>query len=462
MWAYADILKATGAKSIVRDLKIPRFSIDTRTLKPGEIYIALRGDDLDGHKFVREAISKGAVAAIIDTPLDNVPADLMICVSDTDQALVDLANFRRPQLTGRIIGITGSAGKTTTKEMAKALFERLGKTYANPKSFNNHWGVPLTLANAPLDAEYLIFEMGMNHFGEMSKLTNMIKPEITIITTIANSHVGFLGSLDNIAKAKAEIFEGMNSDGIVILNGDIPQTTLLKELAQEKGIHNIITFGERAQNSVVLNDYDYRDSMGHIEATILGKPISYKLGIAGKHMAMNSLAALTVVHVAKGDILKAAPVLEGFGYVERRGQHLQFPWKGGEITIIDETIGAASMKLVIETMGLFPSKGRRIVILGDIREQGEFEVAAHRDLKEAITKTKIDGVFCCGELMGHLYEVLPDNLKLGHFDSSKEAIETVLDSIKPDDLILIKGSKSVKMDLIIEAIRNLQAGRQER
>ncbi len=453
MWMYADILKATNGKGVARDVAVPGFSIDTRTLKPGEVYIAIRGETMDGHRFIGDAFEKGAIAAIVDASIYDIPYDFLIHVNNTDQALMDLGNFRRSQLTGHIIGITGSAGKTTTKEMTKAVFERLGKTYASPRSFNNHWGVPLTLANAPLDAEFLIFEMGMNHPGEMSRLTQMVRPEIAIITTIAGSHVGLLGSLDNIARAKAEIFEGMDSDGVLILNGDISQTNLLKELAQKKGIHNILTFGEGAENSVVLKDHGYKGGVGYVEATILGKPISYKLGIAGKHMAMNSLVALTAVSAVGGDISKAIPALESFGYVEGRGQHLKLPWKDSEVTVIDETFNASSMGTIIQIMDLFPCTGRRIAILGDIREQGDFEIQTHKDLKDVITKTNIDGVFCCGELMGHLYEILPDNLKLGHFGSSKEAINAILDYINPGDLVLIKGSHSMKMDTIITAIK---------
>jgi len=453
MWTYKDILQAIQGKGTSRDLIVPGFSIDTRTLKAGEIYIAIRGESLDGHLFVRDAISKGAVAAIVDHPMEGIPADVLIEVANTDQALIDLGQFRRSQLKGHIIGVTGSAGKTTTKEIVKMLCEKLGKTHASPKSFNNHWGVPLTLANAPLDAQYLIFEMGMNHPQEISRLTHMVKPHIALITTITQAHVGFLGSTENIARAKAEIFEGMDEKGIAILNGDILQTALLKEMALKQGIKNVLTFGESAYNASILKHYEYKHPLNHIQAVIMGDLVEYDLGLAGKHMAMNSLAALTVIKALGEDLSKVLGTLKNFKYLERRGQHLIFPWKSGTITVIDETFNATSMELILQNMELFSCTGRKIAILGDIREQGNFAVEAHRNLKDAIENTQIDGVFCCGELMGHLYEALPKNLRLGHFNSSKEAINDIINYINPGDLLLIKGSKSMKMDLIIDAIK---------
>jgi UDP-N-acetylmuramoyl-tripeptide--D-alanyl-D-alanine ligase len=451
LWSKTEVIKAAQGQAEGLNWESTGVSIDTRTLQEGDLYIALRGDQMDGHRFVAEAFRKGAVSAIVDQMLpdyEHLKSSLII-VKDTFKALQDLGAYARMRLKGRVIGVTGSAGKTTTKEMLKLAFGTKGLTYASSKSFNNHWGVPYSLAECPQKSQYAIFEMGMNHEGELQKLTEIVHPHISIITTIAPAHLEYFGSLEKIAEAKAEIFKGMDVHGKVIINGDLDQTQQLKDLAIQQGIKDIYTFGENPGVDAQLIGYEVQGNEAHITVQILGKPLTYALTALGKHMAFNSLAVLLAAHLEGLSLSVAANALCQFHALAGRGQVLKLPYKNGTITVLDESYNAnpASMQAAFEKIGGMSLEGKRFAILGDMGELGSLAPKMHEFLREHIEKNKIKKVYVCGPLMKYLYEALPQELK-GHYCPEKkceELVPYIKKDLQPGDAVLIKGSNFMKM-----------------
>jgi len=460
LWTAAEIVQATGGAA-TRDFECGGVSIDTRTLKPGDLFIALKGDALDGHDYVEAAFRAGAAAALVKKefiPQSDAP---LVRVDDTMTALEALGRAARARSQAKIIAVTGSAGKTGTKEMLAVAFGALGKTHASKKSFNNHWGVPLSLSTMPKDAAYGIFELGMNHVGELAQLTAQVRPHIALITTVEPVHIEHFKNVEEIADAKAEIFLGMDKDGIAVLNFDNPHFARLKGHAEKRGIAKIFSFGEDEDAQSRLIDCALHADSSHITAEILGERIKYKLNIPGKHIAMNSLGVFTIVKAAGGNLNAAAEALRNSTPVEGRGNRIQVTIAEGQppLTIINESYNAnpASMLAAFKVfeMAAPPAGGRRIAVLGDMLELGRDGPRLHAELANPLLKAKTDLVFCCGAQMDALYHVLPPDWRGAHAKDSQELAKQVAAAVGPGDVVLVKGSAGSKMSYVVQALQSL-------
>jgi UDP-N-acetylmuramoyl-tripeptide--D-alanyl-D-alanine ligase len=458
LWTSAEIAQATGGKAS-QQFESSGVSIDSRTLKKGDIYIALKGDMLDGHDYVEAAFKAGASAAIVKNGFTS--SGPLVHVDDTLTALEKLGRASRARSKAKIIAVTGSAGKTGTKEMLAIVFGALGKTHASKKSFNNHWGVPLSLALMPQDTAYGIFELGMNHAGELAKLTEQVRPHIALITTVEPVHIEHFKNVEEIADAKAEIFLGMDKDGIAVLNADNAHFARLKSWAEKRGLGKVLSFGEDEQAQSRLVDCSLHADSSKVTADILGERVKYKLNISGKHIAMNSLGVLTVVKAASGNLALAVEALKNSEPVEGRGNRIQVTTAEGQppVVIINEGYNAnpASMLAafrVFEMVAPAPG-GRRIAVLGDMLELGRDGPRLHAELANPLLKAKADLVFCCGAQMDALYQVLPPDWRGAHTKDSQELAVQVAAAVRPGDVVLVKGSAGSKMSYVVQALQSL-------
>lgn len=463
LWTSSDAAKAAGGKASGQWVATG-ISIDTRTLQKGDLFIAIRGDTMDGHTFTADALAKGAVAVVIDHAIDGVPEDKSLMVADTFKAMQDLGVAARARTGAKIIGVTGSVGKTGTKEMLGRAFSALGQTHYSEKSLNNHWGVPLSLARMDAGCDYGVFEMGMNHANEIAPLTQMVKPHIAIITTIAPVHTEhFPDGLDGVARAKSEIFTGMDAHGVAIINRDNPQYDLIVSEAQKVGITKILSFGEHEKADARLVECLVASNGTRITARIMSEDISYTLKDAGPHNAMNSLAVLMAVKVAGGDIQKAISALKEIEPPAGRGkrEYINVGDVNNLITLIDESYNASpvAMQAAFKVMALIdPGRGgRRIAVLGDMYELGDKSADMHRDLALPLQAAGIDLVYTCGKLMKNLYDAVPEQNRGAHRDDATEMAQIVPDVLVPGDVVLVKGSRGggdkPRMQLVVEALR---------
>ncbi|MEI8320869.1 MAG: UDP-N-acetylmuramoyl-tripeptide--D-alanyl-D-alanine ligase [Alphaproteobacteria bacterium] len=453
-WTAQKIAEATQGKLIGNtDWSTVAFAIDSRALKVGNVFIALEGEKVDGHDFVKQVIDKGAIAAVVHKKLPSYPSNFpLILVEKTDKALVNLGNYARKNFKGKVVGVTGSAGKTSTKDMLAFCLADQAKTHKSEKSFNTKLGVPLTIANCPPASEFLVLEIGMSLPGEISLLTHIAKPDVAIITTIAHAHIEFLKSLDGVAKAKAEIFEGLQPNGTAIVNGDLDQTHILVEKAKENNVKNIFLFGENPACQTRLLKYEPSSAGCHIRAEILGEEVSYKLQAFGKHHAMNSLAVLTALKMFKADLQKAIITIGNFTETEGRGKSYLLR---DDILLVDESYNANpdSTRAALIAFQERPINGRRIVILGDMGELGPQSGLYHRNLKTTLQNMKIDFLFTYGPLMKELFQEAHQEIHAKHFDDLNELSEELTRIIKPKDELFIKSSKSTRLSLVAERIR---------
>jgi UDP-N-acetylmuramoyl-tripeptide--D-alanyl-D-alanine ligase len=442
-------------------------SIDSRTVSRGDLFIAIRGEKSDGHAYVADALDKGAVCAVVDQAVPGVDPARLLIVADTFRAMEDLGRAARARTGAKIIGITGSVGKTGTKEMLAAAFSSYAQTHASAKSYNNHWGVPLSLSQMHAGTDIGIFEMGMNHAGEITPLTGMVRPDIAIITTIAAVHAGnFDNGVEGIAQAKAEIFDGMIAGGAAILPRDNEWYDLLKARAEEKGVR-ALSFGEHESADARLTDCLLAANGTRVNAVILGQPCAFTLQMAGKHLAMNALAVLLAVAVAGGDVGKAASALNRLEPLAGRGkrEELDIGDKNNPVVLIDESYNASpeSMKAAFRVLALIdPGRGgRRIAVLGDMYEQGVNAARIHEELAMPLMAANVQLVYTSGPLMKNLYNALPENKRGAHIDDSAELAKIVPDVLVPGDVVMVKGSRGggekPRMQLVVEALRALPA-----
>jgi UDP-N-acetylmuramoyl-tripeptide--D-alanyl-D-alanine ligase len=437
---------------------ITGISIDTRTIKSGEAYFAIKGDVHDGHAFVEAALKAGAGLAVVEaTQRDKFPADArLLVVDDVLAALVELGIASRVRLKAPIIAITGSVGKTSTKEALRRVLEAQGKTHASVASFNNHWGVPLTLARCPADVRFAIFEIGMNHAGEIETLVRMVRPHFAVITTVEPVHLEFFAGVEAIADAKAEIFSGLEPDGVAILNRDNSQFARLQKSAKKAGVSRIVSFGADKKAEARLLDVSLHPTCSAVHANILGHDVTYKLGMPGRHMAMNSLAVLAAAELMGADLVHAALTLSQVVPAAGRGVRHVLEVSGGEATLIDESYNAnpASMAAAINVLGAAAvgPKGRRIAVLGDMLELGPDGAKLHAGLLDAVQSNGIDLVFCCGPLMRNLWDALSTGKRGGYAGDAAALESQVLAAIRAGDAIMVKGSLGSKMKPIVSAL----------
>ncbi|WP_441276743.1 UDP-N-acetylmuramoylalanyl-D-glutamyl-2,6-diaminopimelate--D-alanyl-D-alanine ligase [Tardiphaga sp. 172_B4_N1_3] len=454
--ALVEAMRATVQGALPEG--ITGISIDTRTIKPGEAYFAIKGDVHDGHAFVEAALKAGAGLAVVEAAQrDKFSADArLLVVDDVLAGLVELGLASRARLKAPIIAITGSVGKTSTKEALRRVLEAQGKTHASVASFNNHWGVPLTLARCPADVRFAIFEIGMNHAGEIETLVKMVRPHFAVITTVEPVHLEFFAGVEAIADAKAEIFLGLEPDGVAILNRDNAQFARLQKSAKKAGVSRIISFGADQKAEARLLDVSLHPTCSAVHANILGHDVTYKLGMPGRHMAMNSLAVLAAAELMGADLVHAALTLSQVVPAVGRGARHVLEVPGGEATLIDESYNAnpASMAAAINVLGAAAvgPKGRRIVVLGDMLELGADGAKLHAGLLDAVQSNGIDLVFCCGPLMRNLWDALSTGKRGGYAGDAAALESQVLAVIRAGDAIMVKGSLGSKMKPIVSAL----------
>ncbi len=440
-------------------------SIDSRTITKGEAYFAIKGDVHDGHDFVAAALKAGAALAVVETAQRDkfAPDAPLLAVEDVLAGLVDLARVARARLSGQVIAVTGSVGKTSTKEALRRVLGAQGETHASAASFNNHWGVPLSLARCPASARFAIFEIGMNHAGEIEPLVRMVRPQVAVITTVEPVHLEFFAGIEAIADAKAEIFAGVEPGGAVVLNRDNSQFARLQRRAEKLGINSIVSFGADKKSDARLIDVSLHSACSAVHANILGHDVSYKLGMPGRHMAMNSLAVLAAASLAGADLALAALSLSQIEPAAGRGARRVLEIANGEAILIDESYNAnpASMAAALNVLGraAVGPHGRRIAVLGDMLELGPTSPALHRGLNDAVKANQIDLVYCCGPLMRSLWDALSTGKRGGYAESATGLEAQVVAAIRAGDAIMIKGSLGSKMKTIVDALEKRFPGR---
>ncbi len=422
--AMAEAMRA-ARNGVLPDV-VTGLSIDTRSIKPGEAYFAIKGDVHDGHDFVDAALEAGAALAVVETAQrDKFAADApLLVVGDVLDGLRDLASVA---------------------------------------SFNNHWGVPLSLARCPSDARFAIAEIGMNHAGEIEPLVKMVRPHVAIITTVEPVHLEFFSGIEAIADAKAEIFTGVERGGAAVLNRDNAQFARLTRRAKENGIAQIVSFGSDAKADARLIDLSLHATCSAVHANILGSDVTYRLGMPGRHMAMNSLAVLAASSLAGADLALAALSLSSLKPAAGRGVRRALDLRNGEATLIDESYNAnpASMTAALNVLGQaeIGTRGRRIAILGDMLELGPAGPDLHRALADAVKASNIDLVYCCGALMRNLWDALSPGKRGGYAENSAGLEAEVVAAIRAGDAIMVKGSLGSKMKIIVNALERRFPGR---
>ncbi len=460
LWIWdALVAAADGTAEGTPAGAITGFSIDTRSLAPGEVFVALT-DQRDGHEFVGAAFAAGASAALVRNefvgPADGGP---LIRVDDPLRALERIAVAARARIRSeaRVVAVTGSAGKTGTKEMMRACLATAGKVHAPEKSFNNHWGVPLTLARMPADVDFAVIEIGMNHAGEISPLTRMARPHIAVITNVLPVHVGnFPDGEEGVAKAKAEIFEGLEPGGIAVLPRDNRHFATLSAAATAHGAR-VVTFGTTTDAYVGAREIKLEDTGSKIIAEIAGRELRYNLGTVGVHIAVNSLAVVATLDALHLPLEKATAPLTGITPPVGRGARTLLKTDKGTILLINESYNAnpASMRAAIAVLGAVSreSYSRRVAVMGDMLELGEGAEAYHIGLADALASAEVDAVFACGLNMRKLYETLPPKQRGACAPDSAALIQSVVDALQPGDVVMIKGSLGSRMAPIVDAIK---------
>jgi UDP-N-acetylmuramoyl-tripeptide--D-alanyl-D-alanine ligase len=462
LWTIEAMASAMGAE---RHGPLPQsisgISIDTRTIASGEAFFAIQGDSRDGHDFVASALeAKAGVAVVAAARRAQCPdgAPLLV-VPDVLAALRDLAGAARLRTQAQVIGVTGSVGKTSTKEALRLALSTDGETHASAASYNNHWGVPLSLARCPASARYAVLEMGMNHAGEIAPLSRLARPHVALITTIAPVHLEFLGSLTKIADAKAEIFLGVEPGGAAVINRDVAQYEQLKRRAREAGVSRVVSFGEHAKADAGLIKCVLHPHCSTVQADILGTEITYKIGAPGRHLVHNSLAVLATAVLVGADLALAALALAELKAISGRGAPIEINLPGGPALVIDESYNAnpASVDAALALLGQAPigPQGRRIAVLGDMLELGPKGKALHRGLADPVAANAVDLVFCCGPLMQSLWQALPASRRGGYAEDSAALEAQVVRSIRAGDVVMVKGSLGSRMAPIVKALQRV-------
>jgi UDP-N-acetylmuramoyl-tripeptide--D-alanyl-D-alanine ligase len=454
-----DVMSAAmrAERSGALPAEVSGISIDSRTLAKGDAFFAIQGENRDGHDFVDNALKGGAGLAVVasDRRASFADAPLLI-VPDVLEALRDLARAARMRMRSRVVAVTGSVGKTGTKDALRLALSANGETHTSIASYNNHWGVPLSLARCPATSKYAVFEIGMNHAGEITPLTKLVRPHVAIITTIEPVHLEYFGSVDKIADAKAEIFSGVEAGGAAVLNRDNAQYARLAASAKAANVARVISFGEHDEADARLLRVSLHPDCSTVEARILGQVVTYRLGAPGRHLVLNSLAVLAAVSLVGADLALSALALNNLKPASGRGARTVLTVPGGNALLIDESYNAnpASMRAAIALLGqaTIGKRGRRVAVLGDMLELGASGPELHRALADPIEAAGIDVVFCSGPLMQVLWEALPSYVRGGYAETAAGLEASVLDAIRAGDAIMVKGSLGSKMGPIVKAL----------
>jgi UDP-N-acetylmuramoyl-tripeptide--D-alanyl-D-alanine ligase len=462
LWTSAEAARATGGVN-TRAWTASGVSIDSRSVKPGDLFIALAGPNFDGHEFIAAAFNAGAAAAVASRRPAALAAEAsLLMVPDTMAALEALGRAARNRSNARFAAITGSVGKTGTKEALRLVLSAAGATAASEGNLNNQWGAPLSLARMPRDARYGVFELGMNHAGEIAPLSRLVRPHVAVITTVEPAHLEFFPSLAAIADAKAEIFLGVEPDGAAVLNRDNVHFERLAQAARAAGINRIIGFGENEAAEARLLSCRLDAEASQVEAEILGTRVAYRLTVPGRHIVQNSLAVLGAAALLGIDLHEAAASLRQVALLKGRGARLVIDTPQGSFTLIDESYNAspAAMRAAVAVLGRsLPGKGgRRVAVLGDMRELGVDADRLHAELATALAAASVDLLFCCGPHMRALAAAAQSNLAVEHAPESNALVPMVLHAVKPGDVVLVKGSLGSRMAPIVDALKTLARG----
>ncbi len=488
LWTSGEVITVTGGTfdGTGHWPPISGISIDTRTLEPGDLFVALQ-DQRDGHEFVTAAFAKGAVLALVSLDYEKSADDgQLLRVNDPLAALEKMASAARARLnhTARIVAVTGSAGKTTTKEMLRVSFAHMGKVHASQKSYNNHWGVPLTLARMPRDTEFAVIEIGMNHAGEIGPLSKMTSPHVAIITSVLPVHLEHFSGLQAIAKAKTEIFEGLEKSGWAVIPRDTSQfETLAKKAASAVGetyeaviehtSERVVSFGTHQDSLNVIDQIKLELDRSRADLT-LGRQfgLSFEIGLPGKHNVLNAGACITAWFSAIAGLKLASKdvgdeiyggldgVLKALATMKMdpvgRGQVFELGNKRiSQLTLIDESYNAnpASMRAALENLSLYPADRRKVAVIGDMLELGDSADDLHAALIDPLQSAGIDLVFACGAHMKVLYDKLPEQMRGGFAQNSKDLKPILLGALQTLDIVMIKGSNGSKLGLLVEAMK---------
>ena len=451
-WQSKDAEKATGGKSLI-SWQANRAEIDSRAIKGGEIFFALKGENVDGHLYVKAALEKGAAAAVVSTipkGLENAP---LLVVDDVEKALWDLARFNRARAKGKLIGVTGSVGKTSTKEALKLLLSEQGSTYATEGNYNNHLGVPLSLCRFDPASAFGIFEMGMNHPDEIRPLTKLVQPHATLITNVEAVHLEFFSSVAQIADAKSEIMEGLLPEGVAIIPADSPHKDRLLAHAKKAGIKMITLFGASPEVDFALLEIKEKNDGQEVTASIRGTRISYFMPVIGRHIALNSLAVLAGVEALGADVQKAASTYKEYVAADGRGSSYAIDWEGTRFTLIDDSYNAspASMRASFAVLKSNAKIGRSIAALGEMRELGENSAEFHKELAEGLKN--IDLVLTAVGDMRHLNAALSPSQRGPHLEKAEDLLPALKSVLKTGDTLLVKGSHGSLIYKIAEKLK---------
>lgn len=460
LWTSEALVAAMGGRPVGQMPDgVSGISIDSRSLQAGDAFFAIRGEAMDGHDFATAAVKAGAAVLVVSEgklpALGRLTAP-MIVVPDVLAALERLGVAARERSKARVIAVTGSVGKTSTKEALREVLGSVGSVHASDKSFNNHWGVPLTLARLPEHSEYAVFEIGMNHPGEIRPLVKMVRPHVALVTLVAPAHLGFFKNVDEIARAKAEIFEGVEPEGAVLLNRDDPRANLLNKLARAAGVGRVYGFGENARATYRLVDCVLHADHSTVTARIAGKEMVLRIGAPGRHMVQNALAALGAAHLVGADTAKAALALANLSAGQGRGKRHLLHHPKGPFTLIDESYNAnpASMKAAMSLLNSTPvaGSGRRIAVLGDMLELGEHSARLHAGLAELIVGSETSTVLLAGPEMQSLAEALPTDIQVAYRAGADELKPLLVDTVGPGDVVMVKSSKGIGFSKLVDAL----------
>jgi UDP-N-acetylmuramoyl-tripeptide--D-alanyl-D-alanine ligase len=450
LWTSDEIAAATGGSASER-FEVSGVTFDSREVAPGDLFVAMPGTVHDGHKFVEGAFESGAAGVIVSTPVKGPH----VLVDDTFAALEALGRASRERSRATIFGVTGSVGKTSTKEALYAALERNrpGKIHRSVKSYNNHTGVPLSLARMPRDVDYAVLEMGMNNAGEIRALTVQVRPHVALITAIAPAHIENLGSEEAIADAKAEIFEGLVRGGTAIIPNDTPYRDRLVRAARRHA-DRIITFGRGDADVHAVHAVPAESGGSLISAALLERELTFTISQRGEHWVSNSLAVLAGIEAVGADVGLAGLALADLGGLKGRGERYRLEMDGGEVLLIDESYNAnpASMAATLKSFGAERNVVRRIAVLGPMRELGEHSHALHAGLAASVLDAHVDRLILISEDMRPLDEALGDRIVIDRVASVDDATDVLMRLLRPGDAVLVKASNSVGLAKLVERV----------
>ncbi|MDP2122168.1 MAG: UDP-N-acetylmuramoylalanyl-D-glutamyl-2,6-diaminopimelate--D-alanyl-D-alanine ligase [Hoeflea sp.] len=460
LWTSKDMIEAMDGRPLgTMPVGVSGISIDSRTVGAGEVFFAIKGDKFDGHDFASVAVANGASLLVVAESklpaLGRVTAP-MIVVNDVLAALEGLGRAARARSEAKIIAVTGSVGKTSSKEMLRRALEPSGEVHASAASFNNHWGVPLTLARMPVTAAFGVFEIGMNHTGEIRPLVKMVRPHVAIITTIAAAHMGNFKNLGEIAAAKAEIMEGLGKDGHVLLNRDNEKYGWLKKRAGELGLKHVHSFGENAKADYRLLNCKLLADCSTITARIGGEDVVVKIGAPGRHLVQNALAVIGAVHLVGADLARAIHALAAISAEKGRGARHALAIDGGSFVLIDESYNAnpASMRAALDLLRDTPVRlrGRRVAVLGDMLEMGRFAERVHRDLAGPLREARADLVCLAGPEMRALKDELGTEIETVYREDADGLAAYLKTGLRDGDAVMVKSSLGIGFGRIVKAL----------